>query len=65
MNNKRMPPKKSDTPATPLQGEEAVQLYTAEIARNIAALGEQAGLLKAQIAGSKKLLDEIDRGQAD
>ena len=32
MNNKRVPPKKSDARAMPLEGEEAIQLYTAEIA---------------------------------
>ena len=60
MTSKKLPTKKSNVRVMPLKGEEAVQLYAAEIVRNIAALGEQAGLLQAEIAGSKQLLDEID-----
>lgn len=51
---------KSDEGAMPLAGEEAVELYAAEIARKIAALSEQADLLRAEIAESQQLLRDIE-----
>ena len=59
MKIKNLHPKSSSSHTGPLQGEEAVELYTAEIVRKIAALSEQATLLRAEIGDSRQLLDEI------
>ncbi len=64
MTIKRLHPKNSDARVRPLQGNEAVELYAAEIACKIAALGEQADLLRAELAESTQLLDQIDEGAA-
>ncbi|HZD90983.1 MAG TPA: hypothetical protein VE224_12850 [Pseudolabrys sp.] len=44
----------------PLSGAEAVELYAAEIARKIAALGEQARRLQAEVAESRQILRDIE-----
>jgi hypothetical protein len=58
---KRMHPRSASAGGRPLQGDEAVELYAAEIARKIAALSQQADLLRAKIAESGQLLDAIGR----
>ena len=61
MTIKRTYPKGSAARVRPLQGDEAVELYAAEIACKIAALSEQADLLRAEIGESQQLLRDIDR----
>lgn len=61
MTTKRMHPKNASAGVRPLQGDEAVELYAAEIARKIAALSEQTDLLRAEIVESGQLLDAIGR----
>lgn len=53
-------PAPADARVMPLAGEEAVELYAAEIARKIAKLGEQADLLRAELAESQQLLRDIE-----
>ena len=65
MKIKNLHPKSSSTHTEPLRGEEAVELYTAEIVRKIAALSEQAVLLKGEIGESRQLLDEIQEDQTN
>lgn len=63
MTGKRLGPSDAGAGERPLQGEEAVELYAAEIVRKIAALSEQAVLLRAEIAESGQLLDAIGRNK--
>lgn len=63
MTTKGVHPKRSSARERPLQGDEAVALYAAEIARKIAEIGEQADLLRAEIAESGQMLNEIDESQ--
>lgn len=63
MTTKKMHPKNSSTRERPLQGNEAVELYAAEIARKVAEISEQVDLLRSEISESEQLLDGIVRAK--
>lgn len=60
MSIEKIPLNKSSVRNMPLEGEEAMQLYAAEIASKIIALNKQVALLQAEFAERKQLLREID-----
>lgn len=60
MSIEKMPRNKSNKSNMSLEGEEAVQLYAAEIARKVTTLNKQAGLLLAEFAEMKQALREIE-----
>jgi uncharacterized small protein (DUF1192 family) len=60
MSIEKMPPHKSNGRNMSLGGEEAMQLYAAEIARKVIELNTQVALLQAEIAERKQLLRDLD-----
>lgn len=64
MGNERAAHPRSNGHTMSLEGAEATELYALELLRKLTGLRVQVGLLHAEIAKSKLLLDDVNSGAA-